>query len=199
VIPMKGEAIRAFIAIELPVELINRLKDFQSGLSSARLRCVKWVDPGAIHLTLKFLGDVDQGRIEAVKEAAEAAVRSQRLFELTTGGTGFFPGVQRARVFWLGLEGDVVELSRLQKGIDMSMANLGFESEKRPFTAHLTLARLKEECSSAERLEFSSLVQAAVFESGPPIRVAAAALMRSQLTPKGPVYTRLAEFPLQGS
>jgi 2'-5' RNA ligase len=195
---MKGEAIRAFIAVELPVELVKRLKDFQAGLSSARLRCVKWVEPGAIHLTLKFLGNVDPGRLEAVKVAAEAAVRSHRPFELTTGRTGFFPGAQRARVFWLGLEGDIEDLGRLQQDMDRAMANLGFESENRPFTAHLTLARLREECSSAERLEFTGLVRTVVFEPGPPIKVQAAALMRSQLTPDGAVYTRLAEFPLLG-
>lgn len=195
---MNGEAVRSFIAVELPAELVKRLKDFQSGLSSARLRCVKWVDPGSIHLTLKFLGNVDPGRLEAVKDAAEAAVRSHRPFQLTTGSTGFFPGPQRARVFWLALEGDIEELGRLQQGIDRAMSNLGFESENRPFTAHLTLARLREGCSSAERLEFAGLVRPAAFEPGPPMGVQAAALMRSQLTPKGAVYTRLAEFPLQG-
>jgi len=195
---MNGEAIRAFIAVELPAELVKRLKDFQSGLSSARLRCVKWVDPGSIHLTLKFLGNVDPGRLEAVKDAAEAAVRSHRPFQLTTGSTGFFPGPQRARVFWLALEGDIEELGKLQQGIDRAMSNLGFESENRSFTAHLTLARLREGCSSAERLEFAGLVRPAAFEPGPPMGVKTAALMRSQLAPKGAVYTRLAEFPLQG-
>jgi 2'-5' RNA ligase len=196
--PEKGESVRSFIAVELPAELIKRLKDFQAGLNLARLRGVKWVDPGSIHLTLKFLGDVDAGRLEAVKEAAAAAARSQRPFQLTTGGTGFFPAPQRARVFWLGLEGDIEELGRLQQGIDKAMAGLGYESERRPFTAHLTLARLREECSSVERIEFTYLVRPAVFESGPPVQVQAVALMRSQLTPKGALYTRLDEFPLQG-
>jgi len=196
--PEKGEAIRSFIAVELPAELIKRLKDFQAGLSMARLRGVKWVEPGSTHLTLKFLGSVDAGRLEAVKGAAAVAVRSQRPFQLTTGGTGFFPGPQRARVFWLGLEGDIDELGRLQQSIDRTMADLGYESERRPFTAHLTLARLREECSSAERLELASLVRTAAFESGPPVKVRAVALMRSQLTPRGAVYTRVAEFPLQG-
>jgi 2'-5' RNA ligase len=196
---MDGEAIRSFIAVELPAELVKRLRDFQAGFSSAKLRCVKWVGPGSIHLTLKFLGNVDSGRLEAVKEAAAAAVRSQRLFQLTTGRTGFFPGPQRARVFWLGLEGDIEELGRLHQGIDRAMAGLGFESENRPFTAHLTLARLRDECSTAERLEFAGLVRPAVFESGPPVQVKSVALMRSQLTLRGALYTQLAEFPLQHS
>jgi 2'-5' RNA ligase len=186
-----------FIAIELPVELVKRLRDFQSGLSSSRLPYVKWVDPGAIHLTLKFLGDVAPQRLEAVKEFGAAAVRPFHPFMLATGRTGFFPGAQRARVFWLGLEGEMADLGRLQQGIDGAMSKLGFVSENRPFTAHLTLARLREGCSGAQRLEFAALAGEAVFEAGPPMEVRSVALMRSQLTPKGAVYTRLAEFPLR--
>jgi len=194
---MSGEAVRSFIAIELPAELVKRLKDFQAGLGPGRLQYVKWVDPASIHLTLKFLGDVDPGRLEAVKESAAAAVASHSPFKLTTGRTGFFPGPQRARVFWLGLEGDTGELGRLQKDIDIAMSKLGFESENRPFTAHLTLARLREGCSGAQRLEFAGLAGPALFKAGPPVRVQEVALMRSRLTPQGAVYTRLAEFALQ--
>jgi len=195
---MNGEPTRAFIAIELPAELVKRLKDFQAGLNPARLRYVKWVDAGTIHLTLKFLGNVDTGRLEAVMRSTEDAVKEHSPFQLTTGRTGFFPGPQRARVFWLGLEGDAGELGRLQQDIDRAMAGLGFESESRPFTAHLTLARLREGVSATERIEFAGLVQPAVFKPGPPIRVGAVALMRSQLTLRGAVYTRLAELPLKG-
>ena len=195
---MNGEALRLFIAVELPAELVQRLKDFQAGLSSARLRYVKWVEPGSIHLTLKFLGNVDAGRLEPVITAIEAAAGSHSPFHLNTGGTGFFPSPQRARVFWLGLDGDVGDLIRLQQDIDRAMANLGFESENRPFTAHLTLARLREGCSGEERIEFTGQVQTAVFESGPTTQVRSVALMRSQLTSRGAIYTRLAEFPLRG-
>jgi 2'-5' RNA ligase len=195
---MTGEAVRLFIAIELPAGLVKRLRDFQSAQGFTRLPYVKWVDPGAIHLTLKFLGDVLPSRLEAVNESAATTVRPFHPFTLTTGKTGFFPGAQRARVFWLGLEGEVAELGRLQQGIDRAMSKLGFESEKRPFTAHLTLARLREGCSGSQRLEFAALAGAAVFEPGPPVAVQSVALVRSQLMPRGAVYTRLAEFPMQG-
>lgn len=195
---MNNETIRSFIAIELPAELVARLKNFQDRLSSSCLRFVKWVDPGSIHLTLKFLGNVDAKRLEAVKGAIEAVTVAHRPFRLTTGQTGFFPGLQRARVFWLGLEGDIGELSDLQQGIDSATAALGFESESRPFTAHLTLARLREECSREQRLEFSGMAQHAAFGAGPPMKVRSVSLMRSRLTPQGAVYTRLAEYELKG-
>jgi len=195
---MNDDTVRSFVAIKLPDELVTRLRTFQAGLSASRLRFVKWVDPGSIHLTLKFLGNVDAKRIEAVKGALEAVTALHRPFQLTTGHTGFFPGLQRARIFWLGLEGDIGELSGLHQGIDSAMATLGFESESRPFTAHLTLARLREECSREQRLEFTELAQHAAFGAGPPIKVRLVSLMRSRLTPQGAVYTRLAEYELNG-
>ncbi len=195
---MDNETVRSFIAVELPAGLVARLRDFQTGLNSSRLRFVKWVDPGSIHLTLKFLGNIDVGRLDAVKSALETATTPHRPFRLTTGQTGFFPGPQRARVFWLGLEGDISELIRLQKDVDMSMAQLGFESETRPFAAHLTLARLREECTREQRQEFSRLAQHAVFKSGPGIKVRSVSLMRSRLTPQGAIYSRLAEYELKG-
>ncbi|MFA5078258.1 MAG: RNA 2',3'-cyclic phosphodiesterase [Dehalococcoidia bacterium] len=195
---MNNETVRSFIAVELPAELVARLRGFQTGLNSSRLRFVKWVDPGSIHLTLKFLGNVDAGRLEAVKSALETATMPHRTFRLATGQTGFFPGLQRARVFWLGLEGDTAELSGLQQDIDRAMAGLGFERESRPFTAHLTLARLREECTREQRQEFTGLAQHAAFESGPDIQVQSVALMRSRLTPQGALYSRLAEYELKG-
>jgi len=193
-----NETVRSFIAVELPGELVARLRDFQAGLNSSRLRFVKWVDPGSIHLTLKFLGNVDARRLEAVKSALETATMPHRPFRLTTGQTGFFPGLQRARVFWLGLEGEIAELSGLQQDVDRAMAGLGFEKESRPFTAHLTLARLREECTREQRQEFTGLAQHAVFQSGADIQVRSVSLMRSRLTPRGAIYSCLAEYELKG-
>jgi 2'-5' RNA ligase len=195
---MDNETIRLFIAIELPAELVIRLRSFLSSLKSSRLPFVKWVDPGSIHLTLKFLGNINAERLDAIKSALESVAVPHGQFQLATGHTGFFPGPQRARVFWLGLEGDTAELVRLQQAIDRAMTVLGFESESRPFTAHLTLARLREDSTREQRLEFTGLTQNAVFEHGPVIQVRSVSLMRSRLTPQGAVYTRLAEYELKG-
>ena len=193
---MAGEVIRSFIAIELPGMLVKQLKDFQAGLISPRMHMAKWVDPGSMHLTLKFLGNVDVQNLAEVKDETGNAVRSSRRFHLLTGQTGFFPDPGRPRVFWLGLEGDVEILVALHKSIDDALSKLGYASENRPFTAHLTLARLREESGVNDRIDFARAVQGQAFKPPCNIEVNSVVLMRSQLTPRGAVYTRLAEFEL---
>ncbi len=196
---MANEMIRSFIAVELPGELVRQLRDFQAGLKSVGVRTAKWVDPGSMHLTLKFLGDVEVKGLAVVKDETAAAVGSSRPFHLVTGRTGFFPDQIRPRVFWLGLEGDVDALAALHRAIDAAMSKLGYAREKRPFTAHLTLARLREESSVSDRMDFARTAQARTFEPPCKIEVKSVALMRSRLTPQGAIYTRLAEFGLPDS
>jgi 2'-5' RNA ligase len=99
----------------------------------------------------------------------------------------------------LGLEGDIEALVTLHKVIDEAMSKLGYARENRPFTAHLTLARLREESSIDDRMDFARTVQAKVFNPPCDIEVSSVALMRSRLTPRGAIYTRLAEFGLPDS
>ena len=193
---MADEVIRSFIAIELPGGLVKQLKEFQAALKSPGAHAVKWVDPGSMHLTLKFLGNVEAKSLPAVKDETGIAVRSSRRFNLVTGRTGFFPDHSKPRVFWLGLEGDIEALITLHKVIDEAMSKLGYPRENRPFTAHLTLARLREESSIDDRMDFARTAQAQVFKPPCNIAVRSAALMRSQLTPRGSIYSRLAEFAL---
>lgn len=196
---MPDEVIRSFIAIELPGDLVIKLRDFQADLKSPWLHAAKWVDPGSIHLTLKFLGDVGVKSLAAVKEETGIAVRSSRRFHLVTGRTGFFPDHRKPRVFWLGLEGDIEALVTLHKTIDQGLSKLGYARENRPFTAHLTLARLREEAGANDKMDFVRRVQAKAINPSFNIAVNSVVLMRSQLTPRGAIYSRLAEFPLPDS
>ncbi len=193
---MVDSDLRVFIAIELPGELVTALRTFQAGLKLAGHNFVKWVEPGSIHLTLKFLGNVDVKQVDKVKDGIIKAVKSCEPFNLITGGSGCFPSLKKPRVLWLGLEGDVENLLSLQKKIDDTMALQGFARETRPFTAHLTLARLREDCSLSSMLEFSQLVSTAKFEPHITMKVDAVSLIRSQLTPRGAIYSRLAEYRL---
>jgi 2'-5' RNA ligase len=193
---MADSDLRVFIAIELPGELITALRNFQAGLKLPGHSFVKWVEPGSIHLTLKFLGNVDVKQVDRVKDGIIKAVKSCEPFNLTTGGSGCFPSLKKPRVLWLGLEGDVENLLSLQKKIDDTMALQGFAREPRPFTAHLTLARLREDGSLCSMLEFSQLVSTAKFKPHITMKVDAVSLIRSQLTPRGAIYSRLAEYRL---
>jgi 2'-5' RNA ligase len=182
--------LRLFIAIALPDEVKAQLAGLNTDLPGA-----VWVKPAALHLTLKFLGDgIDAARVPELTDSL-SAVRGEP-FMLALEGVGRFPPGERApaRVLWAGLAAPR-ELPRLATAVDQAMAALGFAPETRPFAPHLTLARLKDARPRAEVAAF--LARHAGLRSAP-FRVQAFALFSSQLTPQGAIYTRLAEFPLQG-
>lgn len=184
------EQIRSFVAIELPDDLKLRLGELQAQLKSGGEFRVKWVSPSSVHLTLKFLGDVASNRIELVTEALKEASRGVPPFRLQASGLGVFPSINRVQVAWVGMSGEIDKLTRLQRNVDLSLARLGFTPESRPFAAHLTLARVREQTPQAERRRFGELIASTRFETDE-IEIHALSLMRSQLTPSGAIYTRI--------
>jgi 2'-5' RNA ligase len=190
------EQIRSFIAIELPEEAKKGLARLRKELERDEHKFVKWVDPAGIHLTLKFLGNIPSKQVAEITEAMKKASQGISLFHLEISGLGAFPSLRQARVFWVGVGGEMDQLSRLQQNIDSALAALGFAKEERPFVPHLTLARIREGASPPERRSFGELVGSTVFEDKYPVEVEAVRLMRSQLTPAGAIYTCLSEVGL---
>ena len=191
-----SEEIRSFIAIELPEEAREGLARLRKELKRDEHRFVKWVDPGGIHLTLKFLGNIPSKRVAEITEAMEEAAHGISPFHLEISGLGAFPSLRQARVFWVGIGGEVDKLSRLQQNIDSALAVLGFAKEERSFVPHLTLARIRQGASPLERRSFGELVGSTIFEDKYHIKVEAIRLMRSQLTPAGAIYTCLSAVGL---
>ncbi len=185
------EQIRSFVAIELPEEAKKGLARLRKELERDEHRFVKWVDPAGIHLTLKFLGNIPSKRVTEITEAMKKASQGISPFHLEISGLGAFPSLRQARVFWVGVGGEMDQLSRLQQNIDAALTALGFAKEERPFVAHLTLARIREGASPPEKRSFGELVGSTVFEDKYPVEVEAIRLMRSQLTPAGAIYTCL--------
>ena len=185
------EQLRSFIAIELPEEAKEGLVRLRKELERDEHKFVKWVAPGGIHLTLKFLGNIPSKRVTEIVEAIAEAAQGISPFHLEISGMGAFPSLRQARVFWVGIGGEVEKLSRLQQNIDSALAVLGFAKEERSFVPHLTLARLRPGASPLERRSFGELVDSTIFEDKYHIEVEAVSLMRSQLTPAGAVYTCL--------
>ena len=185
------EQIRSFIAIELPEEAKRGLAKLKRELERDEHKFVKWVDPGGIHLTLKFLGNIPSERVTEITKAIEKAAQGISPFHVEISGLGAFPSLRQARVFWVGIGGEVDKLSKLQQNIDSALAALGFAKEERPFVPHLTLARIREGASPSERRSFGELVGSTVFEDKYPVEVEAIRLMRSQLTPAGAIYACL--------
>lgn len=141
---LKGASIRAFIAIELPSELTEALRGLQALFSDGGLKNkeISWVKPENIHLTVKFLGDVEERRIPDIFAALEKAADGIRPFTLRAAGVGTFPKGTAPRVLWVGING-CPELKKLHSGIEEALKALGFPEEERDFSPHLTLCRIK--------------------------------------------------------
>ena len=148
----------------------------------------KWVRPENIHLTLKFLGNINPADIDNIGGAMVDAVGKIETFNLVVGGIGVFPGINRPRVIWVGLKGQIQLLFALQRLLEDNLAALGYKKEKRPFKGHLTLGRFKQSVNpnTVRRVlqEFGNLA----IEEFTARRVI---FYKSDLKPNGAVYSQL--------
>ena len=190
------EQVRSFIAIELPDELKVGLTQLEAQLKMSKQPWVKWVNPYSIHLTLKFLGSIAADRISEITRAMEEATQGIFPFYLEVKDLGVFPNLRRVQVAWVGISGEADKLSQLQRNLESNLAHLGFAPETRPFTPHLTLARLRNQASLDERQKFGQLIATTRFEATYTIKVDAISLMRSQLTREGAIYSRISSAEL---
>jgi len=193
------EQVRSFIAIELPDELKLGLTQLEAQLKMSKQPWVKWVDPYSIHLTLKFLGSIAIDRISEITRAMEEAIQGISPFHLEVKELGVFPNLRRVQVAWVGISGEVDKLSQLQQHLESNLAHLGFAPETRPFTPHLTLARLRNRASLDERQSFGQLIATTRFEVTYTIKVDAISLMKSQLTREGAIYNQISSVGLNKS
>ena len=184
---------RLFVAIDINKKLCSAVGELQQKCKS-RMKDqsgLKWVDPELMHLTLKFLGEVDENKIEDISRAVEAACLGKEPFEFDFSLIGTFG--RPAKILWLGSEKQNVNLAKLATDIENALQNLGFEKEQREFNAHLTLARIKNRSidKTLQQLvnDFSKI-------NLPIISVDSVCLYKSQLTLDGPVYTLLKKFEL---
>lgn len=185
--PQAAEKIRLFIAIDLPESLRDAIRAIQTDIRGSGFKA-KWTAPENMHLTLKFLGNADAYYIDKINQAIQTTVQEMTPFQLSGRRLGVFPNPRRPRVIWIGLQGDIGTLLGLQKQVEAQMALLGFPKEKRTFTGHLTIGRIKGKASlrQVDRM----LTQYETLETDV-FRVNEIILFKSQLKPSGPIYTRL--------
>ena len=193
-----SEAIRAFVAVELPPEVRGALAPVVAYLEGCRIGGLRTVDPASAHLTLKFLGNVPALRVGAIEEALVGATALSTALRLRLGETGTFPARGAPRVLWVGLAGDTDGLSVLQSRIEEALRPLGFAPEGRPFRPHLTLARMGDRSTRSDRSRAADALSSAPFEPGLAFTVGSVSLMRSILGREGARYVRLASIPLRG-
>jgi len=187
--------IRAFLALEIPEDVLGAVSRLQEKLKRDLGGRISWTLPQAQHLTLKFFGNVSGEDVKRIGFAVDNRTRTCRPLKLSIGEPGVFPNPQRPRVLWCGTSGEIEKLSALQKQLDGDFADLGFPAEDRPFRAHLTLCRIKDprDVSGVDTVLTKYRAFAAGEFSGKEL-----VLFQSKLTPQGAIYTRLAEFALGG-
>ena len=186
---------RLFVACELPEEVRRTMGGLVDSLRAQSAGAVRWVNPQSMHVTLKFLGDVPERQIPAVKMALQEAVVRHSAFFLELSNIGSFGGREGLRLMWAAVAGDVLRLEALARDVNRALAVVGFAPETRPFRPHLTLGRVRNEVPTRQRAE----IEVAVGKTAIPVcewRTAEISLIRSRLQPDGARHDIVATFPL---
>ena len=189
--------IRSFIAVELPAELKKELTELEIQLKKNCPPVVKWVDPNNIHITLKFLGEISEAGIDELMLAIEESANGTAPFNLAVCNIGAFPNLERVQVIWVGVKGELEKIAQLQKKIESNTEQLGFTPESRSFTPHLTLGRVRDDARPNDRLRLGKLLANTHFSAVHNVDVNTVRLIKSQLTPAGPIYTCIGSVMLK--
>lgn len=192
---MTPTAIRAFIAIELPVWLQDQLGQAIVRLQEKSPRSVRWVSARNIHLTLKFLGNVSPENLAQLKRVISSESQRFQPFTIRAGGLGAFPNKVHPRVIWVSVDAPPV-LTELQKAIDRETERLGYQREERGFSPHLTLGRVSQHAGPADVRQISEAIANTKVNELGEVQVDSLRLFRSDLQPGGAVYTPLLTAPL---
>lgn len=186
---------RCFIAIEIDKDIRAALGDLQQDIAAKadiRKGDVKWVGPEAMHLTLKFLGEVRDNEVVNVCDAVKAVAARHAAFDLSVNEVGCFGG-RSARVLWVGAGLECPELLKLQQDIEDELASAGWPKEARKFSGHLTLCRIRNTKAGFELAKMAE--QYKDFDLGT-MRCDSVCVFESQLRPEGPMYTCLGRYEL---
>ena len=188
--------LRAFIAVELPAELQQKVHRATANFRRGIDPLIRWTAAEHMHLTLKFLGDVSQPNVEFLIEMLRTQAELISPFVIQLGGLGSFPGPKRPRVIYIGIQAPAA-LGTLQRGIESASRRLGYEAEERPFSPHLTLGRVKQNISASDQQNIRRAIDGTQVDVLGSARIDSVHLYKSELRPSGSVYTRLYSAPLK--
>ncbi len=186
---------RTFFCLEVPEEIRKRMAELSEDIYQPAY--VKWVEPGNLHITLKFLGEVERSRVGEIREAASSAVEGNSAFMIKIDRLGAFPDPGYPKVIWLGSSSEPAEIHELHSDLEEEMEGLGFDSEDRDYIPHVTLGRTKEKNDGRIKdmgRELDSFSAGEVWG----VDVNELTLMESELKRHGPVYTPVFKLPLEG-
>lgn len=185
--------LRAFLAIDLEEDIRDRALELARRLAEARPD-VKWVEPENLHLTIKFLGDIDDVEAWKLSQSLEPVIKSCARFPLTLEGLGVFPAMDRPRTLWIGVSEGEPALLELAEAVEAKTRALGYPGEQRRFHPHLTLGRVRGN-DNKQALQ-AKIEELASIELGQ-MQVKSLILFSSQLRKVGPHYSRMATLPLR--
>lgn len=195
--PTRSDLLRTFIAVELDAAARRQLQSLQAALQ-ARVApgLVRWVALENIHITLKFLGETRPEQAPVVAAALDSIGSMLAPFQVTLAGRGCFPNFKRPHVIWAGLVDHGQRLQKLAEAVEKSVAPLGWPTDARPFSPHLTLGRVNDHATSRERADLGAVIEALEVGELSRLPVSTLYFMRSELQPGGPRYTVLREVKL---
>jgi len=187
---------RSFIAMELPEKIQLPLDKISRNLQNKlRILPIKWVPVNSIHITVKFLGDISAANLIILTDILASEASRHPAFTLSVGGLGAFPNIRRPRVIWVGIQASE-DLNALQKGIEAGVNELGYPPEDRPFSPHLTLARVSNNATPEMVKQIGSTLVDYQVENLGSFSLTSIHVFRSELNPSGAIYTRLFSAPL---
>lgn len=184
--------VRTFIAVPVEQGVAGRIADFIGSLAEKHTG-IKWVDARNLHITLKFLGDMDRGQIPRLTGAVEAGVSAISKFAVTCKGVGAFPSLNRPRVIYVGLTEGSADLLSLFSAVEAETVKAGFAAADKGFRAHITIGRVRE---GQEVPGLSAAVAEAREMLFGRMSVSAVHVMESKLSAKGPTYGSMGILPL---
>src|SRR5262245_25913240 len=186
--------IRTFIGIDVGEEIRDRLVSLQENLAAVEPD-VKWVEPENLHLTLLFLGEVDQRETIDICRAAQKAIQDMPAIAMSVEAVGCFPNIRRPRTLWVGIGQGADEVCAVHDAIEKPLLEMGnYRRETRGYTPHVTLGRVKSDRPSDARAKALQMHQT---WSGGEVTVESVAVMSSVLGPDGPTYTVLGRAKLK--
>jgi RNA 2',3'-cyclic 3'-phosphodiesterase len=188
--------LRTFIAADLPQEILQKIEKITNYFKTQTPeRAVKWVEAEKIHLTIKFIGELQKNKLPAVKSSIQDALQGFSPFKVSVEGLGMFPNASRPRVIWIGIQGGE-PLVELHNAIEESLINIGVKPERRGFHPHLTLGRIRRQVSQDEAAAIGQTLSEFHVASLGSAPVNEIVLYESNLTRHGPIYSPIFAFPL---
>lgn len=187
--------LRCFVAIKLDHGVMERVAALLRELKKTQAD-FKWVEPHNLHFTLRFLGTVEEAALVSLRTGLRSAVQGTPQFNVEIAGIGGFPSRNNPRVLWAGVSVGADSMKRLAEAVENEVVRLGFKPEDKGFSPHLTLGRIRSRFGLERVLR---LVDGLVSWRGGSMTVRSVWLMRSTLTPAGPIYDAIDEYPLEAS